>query len=85
MLNPIENNSNQTSWQLAQASIDSLTQAIQSGRNEALVTYLQTMAKFPTYSARNVLLIAAQRPDSTHLQGMRSWNELGRSVLPGAK
>jgi len=85
MLNAIENNPNQTSWQLAQASIDSLTQAIQSGRNEALFTYLQTMAKFPTYSARNVLLIAAQRPNATHLEGMRSWNELGRSVRPGEK
>src|SRR5579871_2950879 len=85
MLNTIENNPNQTSWQLAQTSIDSLTQAIQSGRNEALFTYLQTMAKFPTYSARNVLLIAAQRPTATHLEGMRSWNELGRSVRPGEK
>src|SRR5215467_6438037 len=85
MLNTIENNPNQTSWQLAQASIDSLTQAIQSGRSEALFTYLQTMAKFPTYSARNVLLIAAQRPDATHLEGVRSWNELGRSVRPGEK
>src|SRR5579864_2592849 len=85
MLNAIENNPKQTSWQLAQASIDSLTQAIQSGRNEALCAYLQTMAKFATFSARNVLLIAAQRPTATHLEGMRSWNELGRSVRPGEK
>ena len=85
MLNTINNNPVQTSWQLAQASIDSLTQAIQSGRSEALFTYLQTMAKFPTYSARNVLLIAAQRPDATHLEGVRSWNDLGRSVRPGEK
>jgi hypothetical protein len=62
MLNTMQNNQIQTSWQLAQASIDSLTQAIQSGRSKALFTYLQTMAKFPTYSARNVLLIAAQQP-----------------------
>jgi hypothetical protein len=85
MLSTIQNNQIQTSWQLAQASIDSLTQAIQSGRSEALFTYLQTMAKFPTYSARNVLLIAAQRPTATHLQGVRSWNDLGRSVRPGEK
>src|ERR1044071_3456765 len=85
MLNTIQNNQIQTSWQLAQASIDSLTQAIQSGRSEALFTYLQTIAKFHTYSARNVLLIAAQRPNATHLEGVRSWNELGRSVRPGEK
>ena len=85
MLNTIQNNQIQTSWQLAQASVDSLAQAIQSGRSEALFTYLQTMAKFPTYSARNVLLIAAQRPTATHLEGVRSWNELGRSVRPSEK
>src|SRR5215468_849124 len=85
MLNTIENNPNQTSWQLAQASIDSLTQAIQSGRSEALFIYLQTMARFPTYSARNVLLIAAQWPTATHLEGVRSWRDLGRSVRPGEK
>src|SRR5579864_5393160 len=74
-----------TSWGLARASVDSLAKAIESGHNETLFTYLQTMAKFPTYSARNVLLIAAQRPNSTHLEGVRSWNELGRSVRPGEK
>src|SRR5579864_5284174 len=85
MLNTIEDNPNQTSWQLAQASIDSLTQAIESGHSDALFTYLQTMAKFPTYSARNVLLIAAQRPAATHLEGVRCWNDLGRAVRPGEK
>jgi N-terminal domain of anti-restriction factor ArdC len=85
MLNTIQNNQITTSWQLAQASVNSLAEAIQSGRSDALFTYLQTMAKFPTYSARNVLLIAAQRPTATHLEGMRSWNDLGRSVRPGEK
>ena len=85
MLNTIQNNQIQTSWQLAQASVDALIKEIESGRNEALFTYLRTMAKFPAYSARNILLISAQRPNSTHLEGMRSWNELGRSVRPGAK
>jgi hypothetical protein len=85
MLNTMQNNQIQTSWQLARASVDSLVKEIESGRNEALFTYLQTMAKFPTYSARNVLLIAAQRPSATHLEGVRSWNELGRSVRPGEK
>jgi len=85
MLNTMHNNQIQTSWQLAQASVNSLADALQAGRSETLLTYLQTMAKFPTYSARNVLLIAAQRPTATHLEGMRSWNDLGRSVRPGEK
>ena len=85
MINTVNNNQNNTSWTLARASVENLAQAIESGRSETLFTYLQTMAKFPTYSARNVLLIAAQRPTATHLEGMRSWNELGRSVRPGEK
>lgn len=85
MLNTTNNNQSSTSWALARASVDSLAQSIESGRTEALFTYLQTMAKFPTYSARNVLLIAAQRPTATHLEGMRSWNDLGRSVRLGEK
>jgi hypothetical protein len=74
-----------TSSQLTRASIDGLVQAIESGHNEVFSSYLATMARFHTYSARNVLLIAAQRPNATHLEGVRSWNELGRSVRPGEK
>jgi hypothetical protein len=48
-------------------------------------SYLQTMARFHTYSARNVLLIAAQCPSASKLHGVRSWNELGRFVRPGEK
>jgi hypothetical protein len=74
-----------SSWQLTRASVDGLVQAIESGHNEVFSSYLETMARFHTYSARNVLLIAAQRPDATRLEGIRSWNELGRSVRPGEK
>jgi N-terminal domain of anti-restriction factor ArdC len=72
-------------WELTRASVDGLVKAIESGRNEAFSNYLQTMARFHNYSARNVLLIAAQRPTATHLEGVRSWNELGRFVRPGEK
>jgi hypothetical protein len=83
----IANNNNKinSTWELTRASVDGLVKAIESGHNEVFSSYLQTMARFPTYSARNVLLIAAQRPTATHLEGVRSWNELGRSVRPGEK
>lgn len=84
MLITSKNKSN-SSWQLTRASVEGLVQAIESGHNEVFSSYLETMARFHTYSARNVLLIAAQRPDATHLEGVRSWNELGRSVRPGEK
>lgn len=74
-----------TSASLARASVDGLIQDIESGNYQAFLSYLETMARFHTYSARNVLLIAAQYPDATHLEGVRSWNELGRFVRPGEK
>jgi hypothetical protein len=79
------NSKNSSSWSLAQASVDGLIRAIEAGRNEVFSSYLETMARFHTYSARNVLLIAAQRPQATRLEGVRSWNELNRFVRPGEK
>jgi len=87
----ISNNNNKTNsritngWELTRASVDGLVKDIESGRNEVFSSYLQTMARFPQYSARNVLLIAAQCPTASYLQGVRSWNELGRFVRPGEK
>jgi antirestriction protein ArdC len=46
---------------------------------------LQLAARFPTYSANNVLLIAIQKPDATHVCGLRMWNSLGRRVRKGEK
>jgi len=89
MLGTINSNNNRktfnSSWQLTRASVDGLAQAIESGQHHALASYLGIMARFHTYSARNVLLIAAQCPDATHIEGVRSWNELGRFVRPGEK
>src|SRR5436305_2749768 len=80
------NNSKITNgWELTRASVDGLVNAIEAGHNEVFSNYLQTMARFHMYSARNVLLIAAQCPSASKLHGVRSWNELGRFVRPGEK
>ncbi|HEY6250392.1 MAG TPA: ArdC family protein [Candidatus Angelobacter sp.] len=76
---------NHDGWALGRAYVNDLAKSIESGRSEALASHLAVMARFPTYSARNVLLIAAQRPTATHIEGIRSWNELGRFVRPGEK
>jgi len=47
--------------------------------------YLATLARFPTYSARNVALIHAQRPDATRVAGYRAWQALGRQVRKGER
>ncbi len=47
--------------------------------------YLVTLARFPVYSARNVALIYAQRPDATRVAGYRTWQALGRQVRTGER
>jgi len=47
--------------------------------------YLATLARFPTYSARNVALIHAQRPDATRVAGYHAWRALGRQVRQGER
>jgi hypothetical protein len=58
---------------------------------EALVSdedwarFLTAAARFHTYSANNVWLILAQRPDATRVAGYRAWQRLGRQVNKRAK
>jgi antirestriction protein ArdC len=44
---------------------------------------LAVAARFHQYSPANILLINAQRPDATHVAGIRTWNALGRRVRRG--
>lgn len=69
----------------AEQALDELGRALESGKSEALVTYLTTMAKFHSYSFGNQLLIAFQRPDATHVAGFHKWKSLGRSVRKGER
>lgn len=61
------------------------TDALESGHSEVLTSYLKAMAKFHHYSFGNILLIATQKPNATHVAGIRSWNLLGRRVRRGEK
>lgn len=47
--------------------------------------WLQIAARFADDSVTNHLLIAAQRPDATHLANYQAWPALGRHVLRGEK
>jgi antirestriction protein ArdC len=53
--------------------------------SEAWRKMLTVAARFPTYSANNVLLIGAQRPEATRVAGFRTWQSLGRQVRKGEK
>jgi hypothetical protein len=70
---------------IADEAITRLAEALEQGRSEALTDYLGAMSRFHRYSLHNVLLIAAQRPDATHVAGFRKWAEMERHVVKGAK
>ncbi len=46
---------------------------------------LTVASRFHRYSARNAMLIQAQRPEATLVAGMRRWNELGYTIRKGEK
>ncbi len=71
--------------QIASRAIDQLSQALERGHSEALREYLGAMARFHRYSLHNIMLIASQRPDATHVAGFQTWKQLGRCVKKGEK
>jgi hypothetical protein len=84
----ITNRSNaqdQSAQDLVSANIIFLMEQLRGGRSEVLIQYLSAMARFHTYSFGNVLLLARQKPDATHVAGIRTWNQLGRRVKGGEK
>jgi len=63
-----------------------LASAVEEQRGaEEVRKYLDTMARFPTYSWRNALLVSAQRPQASLVAGFTHWKRLGREVRKGEK
>ena len=50
-------------------AVDYLVQALESGQSAVLTQHLGAMAKFRNYSFGNIMLIARQKPDATHIVG----------------
>ena len=71
--------------QIASNAIEQLRQALEAGHSERLNEYLAAMARFRRYSWGNVMLIASQNPNATHVAGFHAWHKLGRFVKKGAK
>jgi len=64
--------------------LESLTRQVEQLRtSHGWQQWLRVAAQFRTYSLRNQLLIAAQRPDATWVAGYRTWQQLGRQVNRG--
>lgn len=71
--------------EITESAMEQLVAALKAGRSEALIGYLKTIARFHRYSLHNVLLIASQKPNATHVAGFRTWNQLGRFVKKGER
>ncbi len=71
--------------QIASNAIEQLRQALETGHSERLKEYLAAMARFRRYSWGNVMLIASQKPNATHVAGFHAWHKLGRFVKKGEK
>ncbi len=66
-------------------AVNYLVQSLEAGQSSVLTQYLGAMAKFRNYSFGNIMLIARQKPDATHVAGYRTWTALGRFVRRGEK
>ena len=71
--------------QLVHDGVAELKEALSKGHSETLVRYLSVMSRFHRYSFGNLLLILAQRENSTQVAGFHKWHELGRHVRKGEK
>src|ERR1051325_6373596 len=71
--------------QIASNAIEQLRQALEEGHSGRLREYLAAMARFHRYSLHNILLIASQKPNATHVAGFHAWHKLGRFVKKGEK
>ena len=71
--------------QMASNAIEQLRQALEAGHGERLKEYLAAMARFRRYSWHNIMLIASQKPNATHVAGFHAWHKLGRFLKKGEK
>ena len=71
--------------QIASNAIEQLRKALEAGQSEKLTEYLAAMARFRRYSLHNVMLIASQEPNATHVAGFHAWHKLGRFVKKDEK
>jgi N-terminal domain of anti-restriction factor ArdC/IrrE N-terminal-like domain len=53
--------------------------------SERWLAYLNAQRQFHSYSPRNVMLIAMQHPEATHVAGFTTWKKFGRHVKRNEK
>ena len=76
--------------QVLTGNVEQITKALEEGlerfmHTDAFRQYLRAVASFPTYSMRNQLLIAMQRPDASLVAGYNAWKKMKRQVRRGER
>ena len=66
-------------------ALKELAAALQAGKSETLIQYLDLVGRFHQYSFGNCMLICLQRPDATMVAGFNRWKDLHRWVKKGEK
>ena len=69
----------------SEQAFNELVEAVEAGKSNKLVEYLNAMGRFHNYSLGNAMLIGFQKPDATHVAGFRTWQKLGRHVKRNEK
>jgi hypothetical protein len=68
------------------ARIEELARLTDAARiSDAMLRYLDTMAKFHQYSLHNIFLILMACPDATVVAGFQAWRKLNRYVRKGER
>lgn len=80
-----EQRQRQTAKEVIAANVQHLVELLEQGHSETLTAYLTAMSRFHNYSFGNILEIARQKPDASHVAGLYTWNQLGRRVKKGEK
>jgi len=60
-------------------------QVLSLSSSTAWTDWLQTAARFHSYSFRNTIAIWSQRPEATQVAGYRVWQSMGRQVRKGER
>ena len=71
--------------QQVESGLEALSQSLIEGKSEQLLTLLNAMSRFHSYSLGNTILIMLQQPESTLVAGFTTWKEAGRYVKSGEK
>lgn len=66
-------------------ALKDLATALQQGKSDALVKYLEMLSRFHNYSFGNCILIAMQMPNATNVAGFQRWKSMGRYVKKDEK